>query len=167
MTEKTPAVVLAGLGNEFRRDDGAGQLVAAEAARRLRRVVYLGSVREPMDLCGKWDRAQAAVLVDAVRSGAAAGRVHVVELAVSAEPGEGHEDCDRLDGARTSTHGLGLPAVLRLASAMGQAPERVVLVGLEGQEFGPGPGLSSAVQAAVPIAVARVVMVVEELLACV
>jgi hydrogenase maturation protease len=161
------AVVLAGLGNEYRRDDGAGLVVAADAAGRLPGTVYLRAIREPLDLCGEWDRAQSAVIVDAVRSGEAAGGVHVVDMALAAGPREVNEKFRRLRGARTSTHSLGLPAVLRLGWAMRQAPGRVVLVALEGQEFGPGYGLSPAVEAAVPVAVARVVTVVEELLTCV
>jgi hydrogenase maturation protease len=166
VTAATPVVVLAGLGNEYRRDDGAGQVVAADAARRLPGVVYLGSMRGPLDLCGPWDRAQAAVIVDAVRSGGKPGEVHVVDLAVPAGPRGVDEDAQPVGGLRTSTHGLGLPPVLRLGWALGPAPGRVVLIGVAGLEFGPGPGLSPAVEAAVPAAVARVVTVVEELLAC-
>jgi hydrogenase maturation protease len=152
----SPPVVLAGLGNEFRRDDGAGPVVAGVAADRLPGVLFLGSLRDPLDLCHRWDRARAAVIVDAVSSGAAPGAVHVIELGGSL-----------LAGARTSTHGFGLPSVLRLGSAVGAAPERVVLVGVEGRDFGFGPGLSPDVKAAVPVAVCRVVSVVEELLTCV
>jgi hydrogenase maturation protease len=151
-------VVLAGLGNEYRRDDGAGQVVAGVAAGRLPNALYLGSFRDPLDLCHRWDRAQAAVIVDAVSSGAAPGAVHVVQLL---------RGTSLLAGARASTHGFGLPSVLQLGSAVGLAPERVVLVGVEGRDFGFGPGLSPAVQAAVPLAVCRVVSVVEELLTCV
>jgi hydrogenase maturation protease len=151
-------VVLAGLGNECRRDDGAGQVVAGLAAHRLPDVVYLGSLRDPLDLCHRWDQARAAVIVDAVSSGAAAGAVHVVQLQLGASLPA---------GARTSTHGFGLPSVLRLGSAVGLAPGRVVLVGVEGRDFGFGSGLSPEVKAAVPVAVCRTVSVVEELLTCV
>ena len=149
-------VVLAGLGNEYRRDDGAGQVVAGRAADSLPDALYLGSFRDPLDLCHRWDRARTAVIVDAVRSGAAPGAVHVVQLGGSL-----------LAGVRTSTHAFDLASVLRLGSAVGLAPERVVLVGVEGQDFGFGPGLSPAVEAAVPVAVCHVVSVVEELLTCV
>lgn len=150
-------VVLAGLGNEYRRDDGAGPVVAGLAADRLPGALYLGSLRDPLDLCHRWDRARVAVIVDAVSSGAAPGALHVVEL----QPG-----ASLPEGARTSTHGFGLLSVLRLGSAVGLTPERVVLVGVEGQDFGFGPGLSPAVDTAVPAAVWRVVSVVEDLLTC-
>ncbi len=66
----------------------------------------------------------------------------------------------------TSTHGIGLPGVLRLAQALDQAPARVVVVGIEGEDFGRGTGLSPAVHAAVPVAVASVVELIKEAQAC-
>jgi hydrogenase maturation protease len=151
-------VVLAAFGNEHRRDDGAGLLVAAEAASRLPAIDYLGSMADPFELWGRWDGADVAVIVDAVRSGAPAGTVHVVDIA-----GEGWRRGVR-DG--TSTHGFGLPDVLRLARALGRAPGRVVLVGVEGDDFGPGRGLTPRVRAAVPVAVTHLVGMAEELVAC-
>ena len=69
-----PVVVVAGLGSEYRRDDGAGPLVAG-ARRRRRPGVGATSARWPIrSTCsGCWDDADLAVVVDAVRSGAAPG----------------------------------------------------------------------------------------------
>jgi hydrogenase maturation protease len=158
MTTGTAPVVLAALGNEYRRDDGAGLVVAAAAARLLRGVGYLGPLPEPFELWGRWDRARAAVIVDAVRSGAAPGTVHVIEVA--------DEGPRRVVPGGTSTHGFGLPDVLRLGRVLGRAPGRVVLIGMEGDDFGPGRGLTPIVEAAVPLAVTRVLGIVEELVTC-
>ena len=38
----------------------------------------------------------------------------------------------------------------------------VIVVGIEGVDFGQGPGLSAAVDAAVPVAVRRVVALIKE-----
>jgi hydrogenase maturation protease len=66
----------------------------------------------------------------------------------------------------TSTHGISLSGVLRLAQAVGRAPARVIVVGIEGEDFGKGPGLSPAVDAAVPLAVSKVVELIEEARKC-
>jgi len=66
----------------------------------------------------------------------------------------------------TSTHGIGVAGVLRLARALDRAPRRVVVVGIEGEDFGRGTGLSPAVVAAVPAAVRRIVDLIEEVQAC-
>ena len=60
-----------------------------------------------------------------------------------------------------STHGIGLAGVLRLAQAVGNAPRRVVLVGIEGEDFGQGIGLSPAVAKALPEAVSKVLHLLE------
>ncbi len=44
---------------------------------------------------------------------------------------------------------MDLPRVLRLAQAMGHPPRRVVVVGIEGENFADGVGLSPAVELAV------------------
>jgi len=108
-----------------------------------------------------WDDADLAVVVDAVRSGAAPGTVHVVELGVGDDGGAAH-----LRTGATSTHGIGLAGVFRLARAVGHAPGRVVVVGIEGQDFGRGEGLSAPVKAALPGAVDTVLELIREAEAC-
>jgi Ni,Fe-hydrogenase maturation factor len=56
--------------------------------------------------------------------------------------------------------------VLRLARAIDQAPRRLVVVGIEGERFDLGEGLSDLVAAVVPEAVQRVVALIEEAQSC-
>ncbi len=162
MTGRTALVVVAGLGSEYRRDDGAGPLVAARAVEEAGTGRDVGPITDPLDLLGVWDGADLAVVVDAVHSGAAPGTVHVVEL----EGGGGHGVPDGRS-ATTSTHGIGLAGVVRLSRAVGAAPDRVVVVGIEGEDFGRGTGLSPAVEAALPGAVDRIVDLIGEVRTCV
>jgi Ni,Fe-hydrogenase maturation factor len=53
-----------------------------------------------------------------------------------------------------------------LARALGQAPRRLVVVGIEGERFDLGRGLSDDVEAAVPNAVQRVVNLMREAKSC-
>ena len=152
-----PHVVVAGVGSEYRRDDGAGPAVAARAVEQSPATHDIGPLVDPLDLLGRWDRADLAIVIDAVRSGAAPGTVRVLELTgttVSSSPGV------------TSTHGISLSGVLRLAQAIDQAPGRVIVVGIEGDDFGRGLGLSPAVDAAIPVAVQRVVDLIKEVQVC-
>jgi len=153
-------VVVAGLGSEYRRDDGAGPLIAARAVAEAGSGRNIGPVTDPLDLLGAWDGAELAIVVDAVRSGMVPGTLRVLELTAA---GGGRPAGP--SGA-TSTHGVGLAGVLRLAHAVGQAPARVVVVGIEGQDFGRGLGLSPAVDATVPGAVHRVVELINEVRPC-
>lgn len=153
----TGRVVVVGMGSEYRRDDGAGVAVADEVCRRCPGVARLGPVAEPLDLLGLWDGADLVVVADAVRSGAPPGSVQVIELSGDADGDGGGSGGPP---GTTSTHGIGLTGVLRLSRAVGCAPRRVVVVGIEGGDFAPGTGLSPAVADAVPHAVGHVVELV-------
>jgi hydrogenase maturation protease len=56
----------------------------------------------------------------------------------------------------TSSHSLGVHAAVELARALDQLPERLIIFGIVGQDFGQGTGLSEAVQNGVCEAVTAV-----------
>ena len=144
-------VVVAGIGNDLRGDDGVGPAVARRVARHGPPPrVAVCALDDPLELLWAWEGCHLAVVVDATCSGAAPGTVRVIDLGRAGVTGR--------SGVQ-STHALGVASVLALARALGRAPRRVVLVAVEGAEFGPGRGLSPAVAAAVAEAAARVVEV--------
>ncbi|MHB1973004.1 MAG: hypothetical protein ACYCR4_01765 [Acidimicrobiales bacterium] len=166
----TARVVVAGMGSEYRSDDGAGPFVARRVAELVGQAVDIGPLGEPLDLLGRWDGAELAILVDATRSGVAPGSVVVHDLDALVAPragggsgGDGQAapvaaSASGASAVRTeaSTHGIGLSAALAIARVAGRSPRRVVVVGIEGREFGFGVGMSPAVVAALPDAVRSV-----------
>ncbi len=146
----TAHVVIAGIGNDYRHDDGAGPAVARLVAASTP-AVDIGPIAEPLDLLGRWEAATLAVLVDATRSQAPAGTVSLVDL-----PAAGGR-------SSTSTHAIGLDRVVRLAQVLRRAPDRVVVVGIEGQDFSDGTGLSPAVGRAIPRAAGRIADLIAEM----
>ncbi len=159
-----PPLILAGIGSPYRRDDGVGLRVADRvAAERAGQpgIDNIGPIEDTFDLLGKWDGAALAVVIDAVRTGAAPGTVHVVEVAPRERPSPSGED-----RRPVSSHGIGLSGVLALAAATGTAPSRVVVVGIEGQDFERGEGLTEAVERAVPRAVGTVLSLLDGAAPC-
>jgi hydrogenase maturation protease len=144
-----PKVVVIGVGNPYRGDDGAGP----EAARRVRAaapgwVEVMEHDGEPAGLLDAWDAADLAIVVDAVcSSGVDPGYVHRVEIAGS---------CHRGSPRTVSSHGIDPGDVVELARALGRLPRRLVLYGIEGANFAPGFGLSTEVEASVNGLVDRV-----------
>ena len=171
-------IVVVAMGSEWRGDDGVGTRVATSLAVRLAvdsladcRVVT--QLADPLDLISHWAGAELAVIVDATRSGFAPGTVSLIRLEepVSRPAGEsGIEDrtaaCAVGGRSPSSSHGLGIANVLRLARAVDRAPRSVVICGVEGEDFSPGSELSPAVEAAVDKAAVVVIGLVEEVLAC-
>ncbi len=175
-------VVVVGMGSEWRRDDGVGMRVATlvagnadgDAFANCQVVTQLG---DPVDLLSHWDGADLAVVVDATRSGLAPGTVSLIELDQEGSELGIETRGEQGAGARTSwvavahrspssSHGLGLANVLRLARAVDRAPAKVVICGIEGEDFGSGSELSTAVAAAVGKAAVVVLELVEQALAC-
>ena len=169
MTEvsHTAVIVVAGFGSVDRGDDAVGPLVAALLAEDGVRVRDVGPLSDPLDLLGPWNGADLAVVVDAARSGAPLGSLHVVEMDLRADAERSGGHAPNAVANVTSTHGIGLVGVIRLARAVGQLPRRVVVVGIEGERFGYGDELSPAVRRAVPVAVERVRQLIEEVESCV
>ena len=131
------ALVL-GIGNDLRGDDGAG----LEVARRLRAagVRALGCAGDPSGLLDVWEGERDVILVDAVRSGAAPGTLHRMDA--RARPLPTRLFCG-------STHHVGVADAVELGRALGRLPERLRIVGIEGESFATGTGLSPAVDRAV------------------
>lgn len=141
--------VLIAVGTPMRRDDGVGPAVAEAVRDRLPagvRVVTLDG--EPTRIVETWAGADLAVVVDAVRTGAPPGTLHrwdgasLGALAPPTHPG--------------SSHGLGLREALALGRALDRLPDRLVVLAVEGADFGPGDRPSGAVVAAIPAAAAAV-----------
>jgi hydrogenase maturation protease len=135
-------VVIIGIGNPWRHDDGAGWVTADVAGARLGpdAAVVVQSDGEPARLIDAWTDADLAVVVDAVRTGAAPGTIHHVE-AVDA--------MNRRLSDLASSHGLGLGDAVRLGRAVGQLPRRLMVFGIEAADVSAGRGFSSAVAGAV------------------
>ena len=135
------SVLIVGVGNELRADDGAG----IEAARRLQErelppgVCVTEQQGEPLALLDTWAEADAVVLIDTMRSGAPPGTIRRFDISRQALP--------RGVGGSTSTHALMLQDVLELGRELGRLPAQVIVLGVEGRTFHAGQGLSNELRA--------------------
>jgi hydrogenase maturation protease len=145
----TSRILVAGIGNIFLGDDGFGSEVLRHvsdwsAEPEVRVVDYgIGGLHLAYDLLEDWD---ALVLVDAVPDRGSPGTIHVFEA-----------DHESLGGAaELDAHGMDPATVFASLAALGGVAPRTVVVGCEVADIEEGMGLSTAVQAAIPDAVAAV-----------
>jgi hydrogenase maturation protease len=140
--------VVIGVGNEFRRDDGAGPRVVASLRGRVPQgTELLVSDGEPVRMIEAWTGAPLAVVVDAVRAEPAQpGRLHrlVMDGAAAGPPGQ------------VSSHGLGLKDAIGLALALDRMPGRLIVHAVEAADLGQGTGLTPAVAAVIDALAAAV-----------
>lgn len=135
------ATVIVGVGNALRRDDGAG----LAAARRLRDFVS-GDVQiivkegDVTSLLDDWQGASTVILIDATFSEARPGTIRRHEASARPLPSA---------FSRSSTHSFGVAEVVELARALGRLPPRVIVFGIEGQDFTQGEARSPDVDRAI------------------
>lgn len=134
-------VIVIGIGNEYRRDDGAGLAVVTSLRDRVPPGVELVLTDgEPTRLIEAWTGAVLAIVVDAVRADPPRpGRVHRLEL-----------DRPLARATRTaSSHGFGLDDAIQLALALDRMPGRLIVHAIEAADLTQGTGLTPPVAAAV------------------
>lgn len=133
-------VLVIGVGNLDRGDDGAG----IAAARLIRAAVpyarVIESAGDAADLIDAWGDAEHVYLIDAMVAGAAPGALERFDAHVSSLPATFNA---------TSSHAFGAAAAVELARVLGMLPPRLIVYGIEGADYTAGSGQSPAVSAAV------------------
>ena len=135
-------IVVIGVGTPYRRDDGVGPLVVELLRRRLGEVCPVTLVEldgEPVRLLQAF-RDQ-TYLVDAVRSGAAAGTIHRFEI----DHVEAAKQAWARDVQLGGGHLMGVPEAIAMGSTLDRLPSRLVVLGVEGATFDAGVGVTPVV----------------------
>lgn len=132
-------ITVIGIGNPYRRDDGAASAVLAALASRWGddpRVRLVELDGESARMMQAWEGSDAVWIVDAVRSGRPSGSVHEVDARHLADLDDTGK---RLGGG----HLMGLGEAVELARALDRLPAELRILGIEGDDFGDGEGLSA------------------------
>ena len=158
-------ILIAGVGNVLRGDDGFGVEVARSLLRGngLRGEIMISEsgiagiplVQELMD---GYD---ALIIADAVDRGGAPGTIYVIEPDV---PDPTAIDATALHASLADAHYTEPSKVLTLARALGVLPPRVLIVGCQPEGYDElGAELSAPVRDAVGVAIGRIESLVEDL----
>ncbi len=154
MSALSPRVVVAGIGNVYRGDDGVGPVIAARLGPMLpSSVLVLEGLDDPIELIDAWEGVELAVVVDAVVSSAKPGTVHQLEISGPLPA----------MFRRLSTHLFSVAQVIELGAVLERMPDRLVVIGVEAAEVNQGRvGLTAQVEAAADRVVADVWALVAE-----
>ncbi len=125
-------VVILGIGNDLRGDDGLGSLLAQELQGRVKGVVFDGG-RTPENYLGKiiWEKPDTVLIVDALDMGGRPGEVTIQE------PG-------RLSKGEFSTHHLSLPLIASIIQS--DTRTKVFIIGVQPERIKFGDRLSPRVE---------------------
>lgn len=146
MTTASSKLLVLGIGNANCGDDAAGPAVAKRIEKLDTASIRSRSVDgEVASIIAAMKGCNQVVLVDAILPRNPTGALHVFDVSRSALPSDlfGH----------FSTHSMGLAEAVELARALGELPARVIVLGIEGERFGPGDPMSPRVKETVEEAV--------------
>lgn len=135
------SILVIGLGNRYRKDDGVG-ITVAENIKAMNdiNVAIATNIPDSTDLIESWSGASIVFIVDAVLSGAEPGEIFRIDAFKEEIPEEIFVDC--------STHALNLRNTFELAEVLEKLPESLIIYGIEGENFEAGVGLSPGVREA-------------------
>ncbi len=139
------AVLIIGVGNRWRQDDGVGPWVADRLRERgLPAIEHSG---EGAGLIEAWNRARHVIVVDATASGTAPGTLCRLDATRAELP---------RNFFRYSSHLFGLAEAIATARTLNRLPERLIVHGIEGGAYGFGDTFSPEVAEAAAIVVTRI-----------
>ena len=145
---RKPNILVIGIGNAYRSDDAAGLIAARrvneQASEHCSVIEHTGEGAALMEL---WKDADAVIVIDAVRSGAAPGTVSRFDAALCPLP---------VSMFRDSTHAFSLAEAVELSRALKQLPRQLIVYGIEAQSFEAGTNFSPAIEFAMQTVVERV-----------
>jgi hydrogenase maturation protease len=144
-----PGIIkIIGIGQSMRGDDAAGlaavqhwQTAYPEHAGIINVEVQLAEM-PGIGLLNLLEGAEVAILVDAVRSGAEAGTIHLLS----------EDQLESFTSAMGSAHGWGVAETLSLGRRLmpSTLPAKLILIGIEAADVSIGTSLSPGVQQALP-----------------
>jgi hydrogenase maturation protease len=151
---RNPSILVIGIGNAYRSDDAAGLMIARriqqQATEYCAAIEHTGEGAALMEL---WKDADRVIVIDAMRSGAAPGKLSRFDATLRPLPATMHRD---------STHAFSLPEAVELSRILQQLPRQLIVYGVEAQSFEAGTNLSPALELAIPAVVKRVLQEVSQ-----
>lgn len=130
-------LLVVGIGNEFRGDDGIGPHVVHQLLQRgLSDVTAILHPGDGGTLISLWEGWERVALVDAMTSGSTPGVIRCFHA---------HKEPIPAPWFRGSTHQFHVGEAIELARTLGMLPALVTVYGIEGKTFVPGKGLTPEV----------------------
>jgi len=140
MKSSSPVVVV-GVGNISRGDDGLGICVARMVGDMIpSRAKIIEGIADGYALIETWTDSNKVFVIDCAVSGAEPGRIYRFDPLYEAIPSNvfsGH-----------STHSISIVQAIQLAKVLNRMPKSLVVFGIEGKDFSAGSGLSPQVERA-------------------
>jgi len=130
-------IIVVGVGNPFRGDDGIGPLIAQKLKeKKLPETVNITEEGQGISIMESWSGASMVIIIDAMHSGDIPGKIRRFDACRKPLP-KVFFPC--------STHHFGIAETVELARVIHRLPTSLIIYGIEGKDFKQGIGLSRVV----------------------
>lgn len=141
-------ILIVGVGNADRGDDGVGLAVASALSDEQLDGVHIHLVNgDCLPLLAFWQQVELVIIIDAVQSGAKPGTIYRLDASHQPLP-------QSMIGS--SSHSFGLGQTVELGRTLQQLPRHLIIYGVEGYRFEVGGTLSVEVAQALPEVTSRI-----------
>jgi len=134
-------MLIIGVGNIFRRDDGAGpscaSMVKLKAPAGVKVLIRSG---EAADLLECWGPDDDVVIIDAMKAGLTPGSFKRIDALQAKFP---------VEDFKFSSHSFGVAEAVEIGKVLSRLPKSLIVYGIEAGETGDGEGLTPVVSLAV------------------
>lgn len=135
--EATADVLIIGVGNEFRGDDGVGLLVARNLElNNIQNFQVMELPGEGTELMQVWQERERVIVIDASQSGMQPGEIVRLDAGAGPLP---------TGFFSYSTHAFGLAEAVETSRNLRNLPNSLIIFAIEGQNFAQGSDLSDVV----------------------
>jgi len=142
-------MLVIGIGNMFRHDDGAGpsaaSLVKAGAPPGVKVLIRSGDAADLMEV---WAKEEYVFVIDAMKAGLTPGEFKRIDGRTPTFP---------VKDFQFSTHSMGLAEAIEIGRVLVRLPKNLIIYGIEVSDVGNGQGLTPVVEKAVSEVAARII----------
>lgn len=150
MEVKKNGILIIGIGNEFRSDDGYGLTIAREIREKIdpsvRVIEHSGDGASLMEA---WKGFDNVIIIDAVCFGKKPGTLHIIDANKEHLPPE---------KIHHSSHIFGLNDAIETARVLKKLPRNIQIIGVEGKSFVTGTSMSAEIKATMNDVVDKIIL---------
>jgi hydrogenase maturation protease len=148
MTGNNNNVLVIGIGNEFRSDDGAGIVCARKLKEKVdSNVSVIENDGDGAKLMELWKGFDKVILIDSISLGAKPGTIHNIKANETEFPKE---------NSIHSSHLFGIAEAIETSKILNKLPENLIIYGIEGKSYDLGDNISDEVKNAIEKAVTEI-----------
>lgn len=157
MEIKNPILII-GVGNDFRSDDGVGLYIAREIRKKgLKDTTIIEGISDGTSMIEAWKEISRAIVIDCVHSEGEPGAIYRFDAL--------NENIPEKYFPSLSTHAFNITDTIALARSIDYLPNNLIIYGVRGQKFGTGQGLTEIVRKSADEMIIRITDEIKRVLA--